>query len=70
MTNSGSHIMTTLNPAHLSDGAGSYFVSGTKIKKCFPRIDCEREKMLDNTEMGFRISIETSAFARLVLKFP
>jgi hypothetical protein len=35
MTNSGSHLMTTLNPAHLSDGAGSYFVSGTKIKKWF-----------------------------------
>ncbi|CAF1007297.1 unnamed protein product [Adineta steineri] len=28
MTNTNSHLMSTLNPAHLSDGAGSYFVSG------------------------------------------
>ncbi|UJR21065.1 hypothetical protein I4U23_024165 [Adineta vaga] len=28
MTNTSSHIMATLNPAHLSDGTGSYFVSG------------------------------------------
>ncbi|CAF2410547.1 unnamed protein product [Rotaria sp. Silwood2] len=28
MTNTSSHLMSTLNPAHLSDGTGSYFVSG------------------------------------------
>ncbi|CAF0825078.1 unnamed protein product [Adineta ricciae] len=28
MTNTSSHIMATLNPAHISDGTGSYFVSG------------------------------------------
>ncbi|CAF3407682.1 unnamed protein product [Rotaria sp. Silwood1] len=28
MTNTSSHLMSTLNPAHLSDSAGSYFVSG------------------------------------------
>jgi len=28
MANTGSHLMSTLNPAHLTDGAGTYFVSG------------------------------------------
>lgn len=28
MSNTSGHIMSTLNPAHLSDTAGSYFVSG------------------------------------------
>lgn len=29
MTNTSSHLMPTLNPAHLPDGAESYFVSGS-----------------------------------------
>ena len=33
MTNTSSHIMATLNPAHISDGAGSYFVSGMYTMK-------------------------------------
>ncbi|CAF3830651.1 unnamed protein product [Rotaria sordida] len=28
MTNTSGHLMSTLNPAHLSDNVGSYFVSG------------------------------------------
>ncbi len=28
MTNTGNHLMSALNPAHLTDGSGSYFVSG------------------------------------------
>jgi hypothetical protein len=28
MTNTNSHLMATLNPAHLTDGTGTYFVSG------------------------------------------
>ena len=28
MTNTNNHLMAALNPAHLSDGSGSYFVSG------------------------------------------
>jgi hypothetical protein len=30
MTNTSSHLMSTLNPSHLTDGTGSYFVSGIK----------------------------------------
>lgn len=28
MTNTGNHLMATLNPAHLTDASGSYFVTG------------------------------------------
>jgi hypothetical protein len=31
MTNTGGHLIPTLNSAHLPDGAGSYYVSGRNI---------------------------------------
>lgn len=53
MANTNSHLMSTLNPVHLPDGAGPYFVTGTKIfnhilDKCFPWMN-----------VFFRVSTET-----------
>jgi hypothetical protein len=31
MPNIGNHLMSSLNPTHLTDGAGTYFVAGIKM---------------------------------------
>lgn len=36
MTNTGGHLISALNPSHLGDGAGSYFVTGNNLNYSKP----------------------------------